>query len=89
MSIDSTDNSNGNEQHSGLSPLDTLPKVVAQLTINLHHGGRVTGSMPTDMKVAMYMLGELLKQIGPSLEYKVPSPIVAPPAGLVIKGGGK
>jgi len=84
MSIDGS--SNGNEK-KGLGPLDTLPKVVAQITINLHHGGRVTGNMPTDMKVTMYMLGEFFKQIGPFMVYSQPSPIVTPPAGLVIKGG--
>jgi hypothetical protein len=89
MSIEGPNNSNGNEQHSGLGPLDTMPKVVTQLTINLHNGGRVSGSMPTDMKVAMYMLGEFLKQIGPAITYSPPSPIIAPPAGLAIKGGGK
>jgi hypothetical protein len=83
------DNENGNHKQGRLSPLDTLPKVVTQLTINLHLGGRVTGQMPTDMKIVMYMLGEFLKQIGPAMSYKEPSSIVAPPAGLVIKGGGK
>ena len=88
MSTDQQNGNNGNE-HKGLSPLDTLPKVVAEITINLHHGGRVTGQMPTDMKVTMYMIGEFFKQIGPTLSYSPPSPIVAPPPGLVIKGGGK
>ena len=80
MSTD--DNTNGKNK---LTPLSTLPKVVAQITVNLHHGGRVTGNMPTDMKMTMYMLGEFFKQIGPSLTFTEPSPIVAPPAGIRIK----
>ena len=80
------DKENGNK--SGLSPLDTLPKVVSKIEINLHQGGRVTGHMPTDMRITMYMFGEFLKQIGPFLLYQQPSPIVAPPKGLIIPGGG-
>ena len=88
MSTDQSGSNNNNGNNAKrLGPLDTLPKVVAQITVNLHNGGRVTGQMPTDMKVAMYMLGEFFKQIGPSLSFNPPSPIVAPPAGLVIKGG--
>ena len=83
MSIDGS--GNGGSKH--MTPLDTMPKVVTEITISLHQGGQVSGQLPTDMKVAMYMLGEFLKQIGPMLEYKPASPIVAPPAGLLIKGG--
>jgi hypothetical protein len=83
----SENKNNGNEK-KGLRPLDTLPKVVAQITINLHQGGRVTGEMPTDPKILFYMVGEFLKQIGPMLVYNPPSPIVAPPPGFVIPGSG-
>ncbi len=56
-----------------------------RIIINLHIGGKVTGMMPTDMAVAMHMVGEFLKQIGPLLTYNPPSPIVKPPAGMRIK----
>lgn len=89
MSIDQQNDGNNNDSTKRLSPLDTLPKVVSQVVINLHNGGRVTGNIPTDMKVVMYMLGEFFKQIGPLLTYSQPSPIVAPPPGIVLPKGGK
>jgi hypothetical protein len=85
MSIEN--GNNGNKPDAPMSPLDTMPKVAEQIIINLHVGGRVTGRMPTDMKVAMYMLGQFLTQIGPLLTFNPPSPIVKAPAGLVIPGG--
>jgi hypothetical protein len=83
-SISESDKGNGNKP-GPMSPLDTLPKIIQQITINLHVGGRVTGQMPTDPKILFYMVGEFLKQIGPVLAYNPPSPIVVPPAGIRIK----
>ena len=77
------DKNNGNKP-AITSPLDTLPKIVQQIVINLHVGGRVTGQMPTDPKILFYMIGEFLKQVGLTMIYNPPSPIVKAPAGLVI-----
>lgn len=75
-----------NSEKKGLSPLDTLPKVAAQITINLHVGGKVTGTMPTDMKVMAYMLGEFIKNLGQNIIYQEASQIISlPPGSKLVK----
>lgn len=81
------DKNNGNQQQPGQPTPPGLPPVTNQIIINLHVGGRVTGNMPTDMKLTMYMIGEFFKSIGPLLKFEQPSPIVTPPKGILIPRG--
>ncbi len=59
---------------------DTLP-VQTQLIINLHQGGQITTSFPTNINLAIYMISETLKIIGQNCEFRPPSPIIQVPPG--------
>ena len=77
-----------NDGNKPVATTEELPPAVAEIRILLLKGGKVVVTMPTDMKVTCYMLGEFFKQIGPTLEYKEPSPIIQPPSGLRIPTKG-
>lgn len=63
-----------------------LPPVEHRIIINFHKGGGVTCTYPTNAQLAGFMLGEAIKAMLNTFEYKEPSRIIQPPLGIKFNG---